>query len=419
MSLASLSTVSQASVVNEYFACGRKAKRKVVDMNELTPTKEVKAVGATNKDSAMLRGLCGALNSGFTAPGGADSNTQKEIAESLKSDAAFKQPVPRPRNDIPAQSSGAKPKPVSGGDATIPPTALPTQEAVDEVITRRPAVVTRPPEVVEEEAEEEAIPLKAAAEEAVAPYPEDRPEPGVVGAPNPKYRKVVFTGQMKAGKDYVAEAAGYTIVSLAEPLYMLLDFFFGIPVAEKDTPGARRFMQVVGTWGRGDITTKEPVTPERAIFVRMIQTLGEHDALPMGDTVDWKSFGKDQNIWLNACIKRADAILAGDDNAKVAVVNGRFENEIKAFDQAGWARFHVMASALALKQRREKDNVQPAALQHASEALAVHLDKGSLTVAQKSGKQKINVVWNDPAAGRPSSKFYSLREFIATVNTAE
>lgn len=392
-------------------------------MNELTPTKAVKPVGAKSTDSAMLRGLCAGLNSGFTAPGGADAKTQKEIAESLKSDT-FKQTAPRPRSDIPAQSSAPKPVDRSGEGATLPPTALPTQEAVDEVIIRRPAVpvATRRPEP-EIDVDEEQIPLEAAAEEAETDTPAvpdmDNPTPGEVGVPNPKYRKVVFTGQMKAGKDFCASAAGYTILSLAAPLYALLDFFFGINEETKDAPGARQFMQLVGTWGRGDISAREPISPERAVFVRMVQTMGEHGLLPMSDTVDWKMFGKHKNIWLDACLKRADAILEADENAKVAVVNGRFENEIKAFDDAGWSRFHVMASPLALRQRREESNVPAAALQHPSEALAIALDKGSITVSRKTQKAKINVIWNDPAAGRPSSKFYHLREFVATVNSAE
>lgn len=369
------------------------------------------------RDTAALRGLCASLNAGFTAPGGATPAVQKEINEAMRgtaqiSDRAFKQATPRTRTDIRPQES-----------ETIMGTPMPTSEARAETMVYREdntvptcgcdtTTESQCCEATDEEVVSLEVPLDALPQDDRPPTDADYPATDLTI--NPKYRKVLFTGQMKSGKDYVALAAGFQILSFAAPLYALLDYFFGVTEQTKDSPGARSFMQLVGTWGRGDISQSEPISPERAVFTRMIIALGQAGVLPMGDTVDWSSFGKDRDIWLKACLKRADVILR-DPEAKVAVVNGRFKNEIEAFDAAGWTRFHVMASELALKQRREKDRVPSSTLQHSSEELARALDKSSIAVAQRTKKPKINVVWNDPSAGRISSKFYTLKEFCVTV----
>lgn len=375
-------------------------------MNELATTKKVKPIGKTAKDSNALRGLCASLNSGFTAPGGASEAVQQEIRKAMRT-PGITAPEGAGLPDAAAELPSKKP---SVGIETIPSVPLPTTEARDEVMLHRPHA----PVVATSDPDDCTV---GCGDDGTTAYPE-LPSPEADATVNPRYRKVLFTGQLKSGKDHCALAAGYTILSLAAPLYGLLDMFFGIEEADKDAPGCRQFMQLVGTWGRGDITEHEPVNPTRALFARMIQVMAEHDAgLPFSDCVDWSSFGRNKNIWLDACIKRADKILAEDELARVAVVNGRFENEIKAFDEAGWARFHVMASPSTLNERRRKASVPPAALQHPSEILAVNLDRGSHVVAKKSNKPRINVIWSDDKVSRPSNKFYTVQEFRQTVTT--
>ena len=252
---------------------------------------------------------------------------------------------------------------------------------------------------------------------AAPPAPAPAPTPEAVAAPAPM--QVAFTGRMKAGKDYLAERINGRVFGFADPLYRLLTFFFG--TTNKDAFGGRQFMQRVGQWGRGDLTEETPVSVERASFCEMIRRLGETaDFLndPVLSAVDWKRFGHDNRIWLDALLKRVNAFRAVEPGRRVVVTNVRFPNERDALRAAGWQIWHVMAAPSTIRQRLEKAGLDEDKVAFTeSEALARGLDRSvTQLISGRQGGPKLRCVWNDPTVPRPghhASRLYTTDEFLA------
>lgn len=224
--------------------------------------------------------------------------------------------------------------------------------------------------------------------------------------------KIFFTGLIGAGKDFCAEKTGATIFGFAEPLYHLAEYFFGITVnnnQSKDVPGVRAFLQAAGQWGRNEVTEQYPFTPARACFVSMIRSLGEANRFDPKLEVDWSSYGRNKDIWLNAANARVEKFMAQNPETKVAITNARFKNEFQKLKELGWSHVHVMCStetrAKRVKVLGDKKDL--------SEAMANHLNNDVVRVisAHPNGT-KLNCVWNDSATPL-SPRLYTLSEFLA------
>jgi hypothetical protein len=141
-------------------------------------------------------------------------------------------------------------------------------------------------------------------------------------------RKLALTGQMRAGKDTVAKECGYTVVGTSDPMYAICRGLVGTD--DKKIPGIRELMQRIGQWGWGLVSQDYPMSPERASFVRMIQTQGDDIARIGGfvQKVDWRLYGKDQRFWINIAIKKIDNIINSSNTSRVAVTNCRFQHEL-------------------------------------------------------------------------------------------
>lgn len=217
--------------------------------------------------------------------------------------------------------------------------------------------------------------------------------------------KLFFTGQIGTGKDYLASQIGATVIGVADPLYELVNFMFGLNVsadaASKTTPGVRKMLQRLGQWGRGEVTAEYPLTEERWLITETIRSRpwerGKATPSEVFLSVSWDSFGRDENIWLESALRRADLQVASG-HKPVAVTNVRFTNEFKAFHTAGWAHFHVMASELTLAKRRGP-NFNQAALADVSEQLAKRLDADVMKRLTQPGG-RLRVVWNDTPTPR-------------------
>lgn len=264
--------------------------------------------------------------------------------------------------------------------------------------------------------------------EAVPSFIADVPPPIEIPAPPavplittaPRINKLFFTGRLKSGKDYAAKLSGATIFGFADPLYAIASHSFGVTVNStegKDIPGIREFLQTVAQWGRGVINEKYPLTVARALFMAQIRANGELGNYGCPE-VQWANYGKDVDIWLNACIARANAFLAENPDARVAVTNCRFENEFKRLAAEGFVHWHCLCSANTWKTRLAVSKLTPdsPAVKDLSEKLAADLDANVIKQisAVKTGPQ-LRCIWSDELAAKPSARLHTVETFLKSI----
>lgn len=223
--------------------------------------------------------------------------------------------------------------------------------------------------------------------------------------------RIMFTGRLGAGKDYLADKIGAKVIGFADPIYLLATHFFGVPVSatqNKDLPGMRAFLQAAGNWGRGEINEQHPLTPARGLFEAAIRS--QMSLLPRC-SVDWSQFGRNQEIWIDSLLAAVEASDAG----LIAVTNVRYENEFKALQEAGFTHYHVMLSPGTWKQRLAEKKLTPESpeCRNMSEKLAAAMDADVIRKlsAAKAGA-RLRVVWND-SAPQLSPRLYSTSQFVA------
>lgn len=234
--------------------------------------------------------------------------------------------------------------------------------------------------------------------------------------------RFMFTGRLKAGKDHTAAAIDAKIFGFADPLYHLLDYFFGTSALtdpkQKDLPGARAFLQAAGQWGWGANDEKYPFTPARAVFTQMVRALGRSKLLSDDFQVDWESFGCDQEIWVKAVIKRIEANDIANPGQRVAIVNCRFEHEFTPLRDAGFSHWHVMCSPKTWAKRLAAAGLtaQSPQVNDLSEKFAAGLDADVIRKISNRAGGMLHVIWNDPDVPPPSPRVYTLAEFLQSVS---
>lgn len=246
------------------------------------------------------------------------------------------------------------------------------------------------------------------------------PEPLPAAIPSPKEntQRIFFTGRFKSGKDHCAAAANYKIFGFAEPLYRIASYFFGVEVSAtkgKDLQGMREFLQAIGQWGRGEINEKYPLNATRAAIIQTIRNFP--DDLWPDLSVNWDEFGRNQNVWVDACIRRVNQHLLTNPESRIAITNVRFTNEFKALQSAGWVHFHCMCSSGTWLQRLAASglNSKSPAANDMSEKLAADLDANvTKQISQHRQGSMLHAVWNDDIPS-PSPRLYSLKTFLEHV----
>lgn len=234
-------------------------------------------------------------------------------------------------------------------------------------------------------------------------------------------RLLFYTGRLKAGKDFVAAATGATIFGFADPLYAMRKFFFG--EVDKDKFGAREILQLFGQWGRGVVSAQYPLNASRASFTVLARRLGSAGDFGIGSGVnswliDWDSFGRNENIWLDGMLRRVKRYTQqhGNEEKRIACVNVRFPNEHKALTESGWTHFHVMCSPQTWEERIRAAGLDPKspAMLDTSEQMAINLDRQALQAAQRNPSAMLRCIWNDDKQPSPALKaFHSLDSFKA------
>lgn len=248
-------------------------------------------------------------------------------------------------------------------------------------------------------------------------------------------RKYALTGRLRVGKDYVAKACNGTVLGFADPLYEVGRALFGLGPEDKDrVPQLRVFYQNLGEWGKGLADNKEPVSVERATLTMLMRSLGpELCQAP----VNWRSYGKNQNIWLEALLARAFVLsnelqngepirddggeiidyAAGRSEVDIFVSNVRFKFELETLAHNDYDHWHVMCSETTYMERLRDIGIVPGdqRLKHVSEMLATELDRqvNNILKLHPTGP-KLKVIWNDyrPA---PGTRLITLDEFKTLV----
>jgi hypothetical protein len=219
---------------------------------------------------------------------------------------------------------------------------------------------------------------------------------------------IALTGRARAGKDHIATLLGLETLSIAEPLYEICAYFLGS--CNKDLPQHRRFLQLLGAWGRGEKTKGPKYLPTRKDITKEIrkypQKVAPKTYAETKGRVKWQKFSRNAGFWLEITKARVQNMIREAKNEgktlKLAIPNIRFTNELRAFQKLGFLHLHVICSDKTLKARRGK-GVNSKNDSDITEAFAKKLD------TKMVGPQ---VIWNDPNFPPPEGKGYTMAKNV-------
>jgi hypothetical protein len=225
-------------------------------------------------------------------------------------------------------------------------------------------------------------------------------------------RKIFFTGRIGVGKDYNSAAIGARVIGFADPLYQLVEYLTGQKVTSTDgkqIPGVRKFLQMIGQWGRNEINEQYPLTPERAMFSMMVRSLANQN-ITFGEGVDWGNFGYTPDLWVEGLLKRAEVI-----EGRIAVTNCRYNNEYRKLLANDFQHWHCVCSPATWTTRLASLglSVSSPEIKDMSEKLAQGLDSDlTKKISTQRHGPKLQVIWSDDKAPSPSNRFYTTQEFL-------
>ena len=164
--------------------------------------------------------------------------------------------------------------------------------------------------------------------------------------------KLGLVGPLGVGKDYVAERLGARVLGFADPLYELAsELYPGLDGKDKTKPGVRALLQQLGQYGRGTVNDRYPLTAERALLCSVLRLSKPNSSnSEAGLFVKWSEFGINENLWVDALLRRAKSIEGTD--RLVVVTNLRFDNEIEALRKDGFAIAGVVCAQPTLGHRQ-------------------------------------------------------------------
>lgn len=211
------------------------------------------------------------------------------------------------------------------------------------------------------------------------------------------FRRVIFTGKMRAGKDYISEKLGLTVLPLAEPLYEICASMLG--GCDKGIADHRLFLQMLGSWGRGEEKPEKVNLPGREEVVKRLTSKPEtllsekHCRLP----INWDAFGT-PSFWMDIAVLKTQDYIKHNPEARISVPNGRFQNEVNAFSRLGFMHLHIRCSEEE-RLKRLGPNHDPAHDADVTEAFAAHLDSTMLGPT---------VIWNDTRPVPPNTGWWKM-----------
>lgn len=234
-----------------------------------------------------------------------------------------------------------------------------------------------------------------------------------------KNTKFAFTGAMFAGKDFVAEAAGLTRLSLAAPIYDVVEHYTGYSRAHPNVPGVRRLWQLIGQWGWGAITEEYNFSPERIAVTHQIREYG-HTMSQQFSWVDWREYGKRKDFWVRILVESLKdkesksapvAALFPEEHpdkttgARYAITNLRFDHEFEPLTHVGFKHFHILCSdtTRTLRMLNAGCVINEKEQNDASEQLAKRM-------AVETPERQ--VIWNDDLPIPQGKKFLTVADFV-------
>lgn len=237
--------------------------------------------------------------------------------------------------------------------------------------------------------------------------PSAMPAPAAFASAPADFTKVMFTGRIFAGKDYCADAAKYTKIGMADPIYQIASELTGLEISaskNKDAPGIRAMLQAIGQYGRGTVNDKYPWTLARANFLELIHSkFLEFSMLGFGD----------DGFWIKVFFDTLERVESG---TRVACTNIRFKDEFDALKERGFQHWHVMTSKPEWDARVAANKIASNApqLSDTSEQFAIGIDNGFIARMKQPGG-KMRCIWNS-SAPVPSPRVYTVAEFVARVS---
>lgn len=207
--------------------------------------------------------------------------------------------------------------------------------------------------------------------------------------------KFIFSGKLRSGKDYCAEAINAQPISFSQPIVSIAKSLIGD--INKEELRSRRLLQLIGAWGRG--ATEENMEelrklqlPSRSKIIEFVKANGAN-LFPSINLEILKGFGSNPDIWIEIT-KTKIASISG----KLAIVNARFPNELTTFTNLGFKHFHIMCSQ---KTRLARPG---AGLGEAdvTESMAQMYD----TMLNDN-----TVIWNDSTPIPVGKKYITIKEF--------
>ena len=223
----------------------------------------------------------------------------------------------------------------------------------------------------------------------------------------------VSTGRSNSGKDFVTVGVlGARPISIAEPIYKVVTHYLGD--CDRKNPEVRRFMQLIGLWGRGLDSNIEGETACCGVAqTRLISDLRENGAQITGmPDYPWPTFGSpsSQSFWIDGAAQRALSVAKTGE--KVAITNARFPDELSKLTALGFTHIHVACSENTLFKRRGY-GADIRIDGDITEKMAKEMD-----ASLRAGQPIAGIaVWNDDSCPAPSPTMIAPNQLLASLSS--
>lgn len=209
--------------------------------------------------------------------------------------------------------------------------------------------------------------------------------PVLKAAPWP--RAAAFVGPLGIGKDHAATTLGFNnIVKMAGALYEIVERMWGQRV-DKALPGWRETLCKVGAWGRGEVTSEYPVTPERLMFVAGARA-----------RAGYEDFGRANTFWLDRAFAGAQGVLAA--SKQVGITDIRYPNELDRALELRFEVYFVACRPWVLDARRQRLGYALHNVGDQSERMANEWYQ-RVTIARLPLQTGVRVLWSDTPESCP------------------
>jgi len=236
-------------------------------------------------------------------------------------------------------------------------------------------------------AAEVAAEMSAAVDPLTAAGGEIEQTAPVLASPAAPVPHLLFTGRSRAGKTFLAEQMGATVLSVQSFVADIARVLFPKSLEARHPDGFRFFCARIREYGCGRISTKYPLDVVRLLVCSRL-------------CEQWPDFGTPE-CW----VKNSLELMKTEASTRYALEGIETLEEYKACEAAGLKPYHVMASNLTISNRGGA--IEATGLTQA-------LDNDVIKqMSQRKDGPKLNCVWCDQNYPPPSKLMLSTEEFLA------